>query len=172
MELSASRTTLYVIRCSTDGRFVFVSRACAEFLGRRLEEIVGRPIAEILGADAMASIAPQIERVLRGEEVEFEAEISHAYYGRRFMHVISTPDRNERGEVIGWIASIVDVADRKHTKEEIRQMLDVLPVGVWRANVTCTEIPGNRETKSILEPFTFDRTATLGLSAKAGQISF
>ena len=113
IELSASRTTLYVTRCSRDGRFVFVSRACAEFLGRRLEEVVGRPIAEILDADAMAAIAPQIERVLRVEEVEFEAEISYAYSGRPFMHVFYTPDRNERGEVIGWIASIVDVTDRK-----------------------------------------------------------
>ena len=37
--------------------------------------------------------------VLRGEEVEFETEISYAHSGRPFMHVIYTPDRNEGGEV-------------------------------------------------------------------------
>ncbi len=121
LELIASRTPLLLTRCSKDQRFVYVNRACAEFLGRRQEEIIGRPIADIVGEEAFAAIAPNIERVLRGEEVEFEMEVPYAHPGRRFMRVSYTPDRDERGQVIGWVASISDVTDRKLAETALRE---------------------------------------------------
>jgi len=84
LELITSRTPLLLTRCSKDRRFVFVNRAAAEFLGRPAEEIIGRPIAEVLGEEALAAITPYIDRVLRGEHVEFETEIPYAHSGRRF----------------------------------------------------------------------------------------
>jgi PAS domain S-box-containing protein len=121
LELITSRTPLFLTRCSRDRRFVFVNRACAEFLGRRPEEIVGRPIADILGQEAYASLAPHIDQVLRGEDVEFEVEIPYAYRGPSWMRVTYTPDRDERGEVIGWLASLSDVTGRKQAEEAVKQ---------------------------------------------------
>lgn len=121
LELIASRTPLLLIRCSRDGRYLFVNRASAEFLGRQPEEIIGRRLQEILGEEAVAAIRPHIERVLRGEQVEFEMEIPYARPGQRFMHAIYTPDRDERGQVIGWVASITDVSERKRVEEARRE---------------------------------------------------
>lgn len=118
LELVTSRTPLLLTRCRSDGRYVYVNRAAAEFLGRPAEEIVGRPIAEVLGADAFATIAPYVERVLRGEVVEFETEITYACAGRRFMRVEYTPDRDERGDVIGWVGTISDNTERKQRERE------------------------------------------------------
>src|SRR5262245_38173337 len=94
LELITSRTPLLLTRCTKDRRFVFVNRSCAEFLGRPPEEIVGRPITEVLGDDAMAAIAPHVDRVLRGETVDFELGIPYAHSGRRFMRAAYTPDRD------------------------------------------------------------------------------
>ena len=120
LELITSRTPLLLTRCSRDRRFVFVNRACAEFLGRRPEEIIGRPIADVLGDKAVDAIAPHIERVLGGEQVEFETEISYPHSGRRFMHAVYTPDRDEQGQVIGWVASISDVTERRQAEKAVR----------------------------------------------------
>src|SRR5262249_46376246 len=135
---SASAPPLLVTRCSADDRFVFANRACAAFLGRSPEEIVGRRIADILGADAMAAIAPHIERVLRGEEVDFEMEIPYAHTGRRLMHALYTPDRDDRGGVIGWVATVVDVTQQRHAEEARREserrfqeLADAAPVMIW-----------------------------------------
>jgi PAS domain S-box-containing protein len=118
LELILSRTPLLLTRCSRDGRYVFVNRACAEFLGRPAEEIIGRPIAEVVGQAAFAEITPHIERVLRGEPVEFETEIPYAGVGRRFMRVQYTPDRDERGDVVGWVATLSDITEHKKMEGE------------------------------------------------------
>jgi PAS domain S-box-containing protein len=120
LELIAQRTPLLLTRCSRERRFLFVNRACAEFLGRRPEDIIGRPIAESMGEDAFAAIAPYIERVLRGEDVEFETEIAYTHPGRRFMRAVYTPDRDGGGRVIGWVASISDVTDQKRAAQALR----------------------------------------------------
>ena len=34
------------------------------------------------------------------------------------MHVVDTPERDEHGEVVGWVASILDITDRKRAEQE------------------------------------------------------
>lgn len=126
LELVMSRTPLLLARCSRDGRYVFVNHACATFLGRPVEDIVGRPIAEILGREAYTTITPYIDRVLRGEPVDFEIDIPYAHTGRRFMRALYTPDRNQQGEGIGWIATVTDMTERKRVEEDLRRTAALL----------------------------------------------
>jgi PAS domain S-box-containing protein len=121
LALITQRTPLQLSRCSKALRYVFVNRAYASFVGRPPESIIGRPIVEILGEQALAAIRPYIERVLRGEVVEYETEIPYPHPGPRFMHVVYTPDRDEGGQVIGWIASIIDVSERRRNEEALRR---------------------------------------------------
>jgi PAS domain S-box-containing protein len=118
LQLVLSRTPLLLTRCSRERRYVFVNRAYAEFLGRPAEETIGRPIVEIMGQEGFATIAPQVERVLQGEAIEFETLVPYARLGQRFMRALYTPDWNERGEVIGWIATLIDITDRKELERD------------------------------------------------------
>jgi PAS domain S-box-containing protein len=113
LEMVADRTPVALTRLSGDRRFLYVNRAAAALLGRPAADAVGRPISEVMGEEGAAAIAPYIERVLRGEEVEFETEIPYPNVGRRFMHVVYTPDRDDGGRVSGWFASVHDITDRK-----------------------------------------------------------
>ena len=126
LELITSRTPLLLARCSRDGRYVFVNRACANFLGRPSEDIVGKPIADILGHEAYTAIGPYVDRVLRGELVDFEIEIPYAHTGRRFMRALYTPDRNARGDVIGWVATVTDMTERKRVEDDLRRTAALL----------------------------------------------
>jgi PAS domain S-box-containing protein len=122
LEWVASHTPVLLTRCDRERRYVYVNRAAAEFLGRPVEAIVGRPASEILGRDALAAIEPHIERVLRGQTVEFEMTIPYASPAApRIMHAVYTPDRDARGDVSGWVASIRDVTDRRRAQEAIRE---------------------------------------------------
>jgi PAS domain S-box-containing protein len=132
LELVISRTPLLLVRCSRDQRYVFVNRAAADFLGRPADEILGRPIVEIMGEAAVATILSHIERVLQGEAVEFEGEIPYAGKGRRFMRALYTPDRDERGEVIGWVATIIDITDRKQLELEREERAAELAVALGK----------------------------------------
>jgi PAS domain S-box-containing protein len=126
LELVTSRTPLLLTRCNRDRRYVFVNRACAEFFGRSSEDIVGKPIAEVLGDAAYATISPYIDRVLTGEPVDFEIEVPYVHAGRRFMRALYTPDRNEHGEVLGWVATVTDITERKRAEDELRRSATLL----------------------------------------------
>jgi PAS domain S-box-containing protein len=126
LELVTSQTPLLLTRCSRDGRYVFVNRACADFFGRPAEDIVGRAIPEILGDEAYATITPYIDRVLSGEAVDFEVEIPYTHAGRRFMRALYTPDRGEQGEVIGWIATVTDITERQRVEDDLRRTAALL----------------------------------------------
>jgi PAS domain S-box-containing protein len=126
LELVTSRTPLLLTRCTRDGRYVFVNRACADFFGRAAEDIIGKPIVEVLGGAAYATIAPYIARVLDDEPVDFEIEIPYAHAGRRFMRALYTPDRNDQGQVTGWIATVTDITERKRAENELRRTAALL----------------------------------------------
>jgi PAS domain S-box-containing protein len=118
LEAVINRTPFMLTRCGRDLRYRFVSQGCAEMFGRKAEDIVGRPIAEIVGEEAFESMLPSVMRVLNGERVESESEIHYEGIGTRFIHVVATPERDEHGEVIGWVASILDITDRKRAEQE------------------------------------------------------
>jgi PAS domain S-box-containing protein len=98
-------------RCSRDLRYLSANRAYAEILGLPVDQIVGRPIVEAAGPEALETIRPYINRVLRGETVEYESEVPYRIGGQRVLHLVYTPWRECDGTVSGWLASITDISD-------------------------------------------------------------
>ncbi|HZN03553.1 MAG TPA: PAS domain S-box protein, partial [Candidatus Polarisedimenticolia bacterium] len=121
LERLAERIPIALTRCSRDHRFVFVNRAAGDLFGRPAADLAGRPIDEVYDPEGLAVIAPYVERALRGEDVEFEAEFSDARAGRRFVHVIYTPDRDDRGGITGWFGSIQDITGRKAAEAALQE---------------------------------------------------
>jgi PAS domain S-box-containing protein len=119
-ELAAviNRTPFMLARCSRELRYRFVSQGFADLLGRKPEEIVGRPMAEILGERAFKTILPVVAKVLNGERVEGENEINYRGAGVRFIHAISVPETDERGRIVGWVSSMLDITERKRAEQE------------------------------------------------------
>ena len=113
-------TPFVLSRCSRDLRYLFVSRAYAAMVGYTQKEIAGQPIINIMGKEGLRTIQPYIDRVLKGERVEYESEVPFLEGGSRVLHVVYLPDKSAKGEVIGWIASILDITKRKRAEEALR----------------------------------------------------
>ena len=140
LELILSRTPFMLTRCSRDLRYLYVSHAYAEMLGRKPEEVAGRPIMEIIGPKGFETIRPHIEAVLRGEPVEYEAMVEFKGLGPRLLSVGYVSERDERGQVVGWVASIVDLTERQRAREALRRseeqfrtLADSMPNLAWWA---------------------------------------
>jgi PAS domain S-box-containing protein len=134
LRLITEHTPVSLAQCSRDLTYTFVNRACADMLKLEPEEIIGRPIIDVLGPAAFKLILPRIEQVLRGERVEYEDEIPYPRRGLRVMHVIYMPERNHHGKVVGWVASITDITERRKIEKELhrermflRQVIDATP---------------------------------------------
>src|SRR5215471_1535281 len=108
-----------IAQCSRDLRYVFVNKACADFIGRPAERIIGQLIVDVLGAEAVAAIRPYFERALAGERVDFETEIPYAGKAPRYMRVIYVPDVDSRGTIRGWIGAITDITERKQIEDAL-----------------------------------------------------
>jgi PAS domain S-box-containing protein len=122
LRLITGITAVMLTQCSRDLRYTFVNRAYAEMLGIPPEQIIGKQIVEVLGAEAFETIRPYIERVLCDEPVNYETEVPYSRIGRRFMHVIYVPEKDENGTVVGWVGSINDITDRKRVELQHRRM--------------------------------------------------
>jgi PAS domain S-box-containing protein len=112
--LDAAATGL--VRCTADLRYVSVNATFARLIGRPVEAIVGRTLEEVLGRPVVDAIRPYLERVLRGERVEYEIELTLPGVGSQWIHATYVPDLNEAGVVVGWIASVLDVSERKRAE--------------------------------------------------------
>jgi PAS domain S-box-containing protein len=120
LRLVTDTTAAALVRCSRDQRYLFANRAYAEMLGLEPEDIVGKAIPEVLGVTGYAAIQPHIETVLKGRPVEFEVEMPYPVAGVRRLRVFYVPQRNETGDVMGWVASMSDISDWKRAEAELQ----------------------------------------------------
>jgi PAS domain S-box-containing protein len=105
--------------CSRDLRYISANPAYAQWIGRPVEQIVGRPIAEVMGQAAFDIIRPRIESVLSGKRVEYEDELPIAGESK-WIQVVYTPEQDASGNVVGWVASVLDITVRKRIEEELK----------------------------------------------------
>ncbi|MFL6617365.1 MAG: PAS domain-containing protein [Povalibacter sp.] len=106
--------------CGRDYRYKLVNRAYAQIMGFTQQQIIGRELREVVGDSAWEVIRPNVDRVLRGETVEYEAEVT-LRGGPRCIHVKYMPDINESGEIAGWIASVMDVTERRASEQALER---------------------------------------------------
>jgi len=118
LDLVIQQTPFMLTRCSRDYRYRYVSKPYAKLVGSTPEKIAGKSIAEVVGPEAFASIRPYIKKVLSGQRVEYEKLIQFSN-GPRFLHVTYLPERAVNGEIVGWVASILDITARKKAAEAI-----------------------------------------------------
>jgi PAS domain S-box-containing protein len=122
LEAVIDRTPFMLARVGRDLRYRFVSQAYARMIDRRPEDVVGKHISEVLGQEGFAAVRPYIDKVLQGEPTEYELEIRFPSIGPRLLRGVYTPERDERGHVDGWVASILDIGEQKRA-EQVRQQL-------------------------------------------------
>jgi PAS domain S-box-containing protein len=116
LESILTNTPFLLTCCGKDLRYKFVTNAYAQMIGRTPAEIIGQPVVEIMGEIGWQTILPHVEKVLRGERVEYESEVHFAGIGCRSLSVVYVPELNQRGEVSGWVASILDITEKKRAE--------------------------------------------------------
>lgn len=121
-----NRTPFMLVRCSRDLRYRFVSDAYAQLLAQPRDNILGKSIADILGEKGLATLRPYTEKVLRGQAVDFECELTFPNAGTRALHIAYRPERDEQGNVGGWIASLFDVTELHAGAAARRQLASIV----------------------------------------------
>ncbi|MGH9409226.1 MAG: PAS domain-containing protein [Vicinamibacterales bacterium] len=109
LELVVDTNSAAVARLSRDLRYLWVSRVFTEWFRLDPADVIGHPIVDVIGPEALESIRPHIERVLRGERVEYEQDVAYRSIGPHHVCVIYAPTFGKDAEPDGWVAVIRDV---------------------------------------------------------------
>ncbi|HZB44723.1 MAG TPA: PAS domain S-box protein, partial [Pyrinomonadaceae bacterium] len=121
LQLVADHAPVLITYCDAGHRYKFVNEPYAERFGLRPSQFAGRPIEELLGPEAYAAIEPYVEAVLRGERLEYEAEVPYARLGARHMWVAYAPEFDAGGRVTGFVSAILDITERKQAEQRLRE---------------------------------------------------
>lgn len=118
LRLIADNVPALISYVDREQRYAFKNRTYDHWFGIASESMPGRTIAEVFGGDAYARMRSDIERVLAGENVQFEVTIELA--GRpRTLQVACVPHR--AGEsVLGFYLLANDVSELKRAQEDLR----------------------------------------------------
>lgn len=116
LQVISQRLPALVSYISSAGRYVWCNDEYLRWFELEREQIVGKPVEEVLGAVAWRTVGPRIGEALAGSFVEYEAEVPYARGGTRWIHVTYTPHSATDGTVLGIVAMVVDISDRKQTE--------------------------------------------------------
>ena len=102
------------VHCSRERRFLWVNPCYARWVARASDAIVGQRIVDVVGQEAMRLIDPYIERVLKGEAVEYERLAKLGSLGERWVSWMYRPTDD------GWVAIGTDIHDRKLAEHALK----------------------------------------------------
>ena len=123
LSLVASSTDNLVAILDATGRLEWINESFGRLFGVSLSGVVGHELAALLiGPDTEAAAATRLRDALsRG--ISFNADLScRAHDGlRRHLHLDLQPVRNETGEVVNFIAILIDITARVETENHLRR---------------------------------------------------
>jgi PAS domain S-box-containing protein len=151
LRLITDTAPVLLVQRDRDGRYKFVNRAYAERLGLTPEQIVGKSISEVLGEEAYQAIRSHVDRVLKGQSVEYETEVPYRQLGRRFMRVAYLPEKDAQGNVVGWVAALSDITERRRAEEMLRQRTRSLEIINQVGNALAAELDLKRIVQMVTD---------------------
>ena len=124
LRLVTDYAPVFITQLDRAHRFKFVNRTYARRFGFEPPELIGKHFREVMGEVPYRAIRPHIDAALEGRRVEFEAELPDAALGPRWVFVVHEPERAADGEVVGLVAVIADITERKRAEGEVAAARD------------------------------------------------
>jgi PAS domain S-box-containing protein len=109
----------------TDLRFTYYTGAALENFGFRADEALGKTLFQHFGTeDPNFPLIAAHRKALAGATLSFELE-----WQKRSFDCYAQPLRGPQGELIGVIGVALDVTDRKHLTDQLRQSQKMQAIG-------------------------------------------
>jgi PAS domain S-box-containing protein len=148
------------------GEVAEVNAAWVTYTGLTREQTRGRGWVDVMLPDDIARVRERWQRAqVSGESYEIEFRLRRAADGAYRWHLVRiTPLRDASEQLVGWLATALDIDDRKRMEEErdrllvemhaardwLQQVLDTLPEAILIANTAGQVVLVNRAAQEIL----------------------
>ncbi len=139
IRIIVNSTPACVSYLDSEYRYRWANKSYQIWFDRDLESIRGRHVREVVGEAAWDLVRPRLERTLRGETVSWEEQLPYASGETRWVHATYVPDVGSGGRVVGIIAHIVDITERKKREEELHRLNRTLKA-LGKSNLAMTRV--------------------------------
>jgi diguanylate cyclase (GGDEF)-like protein/PAS domain S-box-containing protein len=134
LKLVADHVPALISHLDADGCYLYANRHFERLLGIDPSQLIGRPLAQARDAGYVAQVAPAVQAVLSGHEVEFESTLLIDGVQRYFQqHYV--PDVDDAQRVNGFYSITFDITERMQDRERLadserrlQNIADNLPV--------------------------------------------
>jgi len=109
-----------------DKRYKFVNLSYAKLYGQVPADLIGKHASEILGDEGFSNVSPYMDDALSGLDVEVDAPFPTTSGKSGMSSVHYSPEFDESGRVVGFIAAISDITKRKDAEEEFHKLSQAL----------------------------------------------
>src|SRR5277367_3113344 len=110
-----------------DGYLDYFNRPWLEYLGATLEQVSGWNWTAFIHPEDVEGIVAMWRACLAsGEVFEYETRVRRADGEYRWMFHRKVPLRDERGNIIKWYGSTLDIEERKTAEAQLRRNTDAL----------------------------------------------
>ncbi len=120
----SNHAPVLIAQCDAQKRYTFVNKPYADLFNRTQHEIIGLYVKEVMGELIFSRAEPHINRVLAGFPTEYDMVISRENEADLLMHVNYAPEFDLNGTVIGFVAAIIDISERKQMEQAITESED------------------------------------------------
>jgi len=107
-------------------RYRFVNQTYADWFGLPTTTIQGQTVEQVLGERAYRTLSPYIEQALAGQTVTFERRLNHSPGKTRHVEATYVPQWDAVGNVIGFVALVIDINERKQTEIALQDQHNIL----------------------------------------------
>jgi PAS domain S-box-containing protein len=160
LRLMADSLPVLISYVDAEQRYQFNNAMYESWFGIPKDSLQGRHVRDVIGPEAYQSVREHIEAALRGDRRTFEGRVPYQGAGLRSVRIDYIPDRDNRGEILGFYALVADLTDWRETKEALQEERDFVSTllqtssalivvldgegNVVRFNRACEELSGYR----------------------------
>ncbi|QTF91005.1 diguanylate cyclase [Halomonas sp. BM-2019] len=130
LRVAVEQSPVAIAITDIDGRFQFANRCYVEITGYRSEELLGRTPAMIQSGETPERLYRELWEAILGGRV-WEGELlnrrkdGQTYWARESI----TPVRNDRGELVSFVAVKEDITERRRQQAELALLATVFETG-------------------------------------------
>lgn len=119
-----------VARIDREGRCEYVNAIYSEWMDTPRDDVIGNPVQDTIPASMWEAVRGHMDSALASNTETFELTIPsrgpRTLNGQRYVSVACTPQRDDDGNLDGFVVGATDITARKEMETSLRKLSSVL----------------------------------------------
>lgn len=128
--------------------YKFANNSYENWYAQEPGEITGKTIKDVIGTKNYGTIKPYIDKVLNGENIEYEADITLPNGNKKSIRAAYTPDIKDGKTIDGFFVSVEDITLIKNNERQLEEYAKDLEFQTWALEEAKEKAESSTQAKS------------------------